>query len=62
MSCFRLANPEGEGQEVGGESEDSEGGRVKNRPVGRQAEGDVAKLEDLIEREGKGEEGRPKQG
>ena len=35
---------------------------MENRPVGRQVEGDVAELEDLVEREGKCEEGGPKKG
>jgi len=58
----RLSNPESEGQEVDGQSKDSEGSGVEDRPVGRQTEGDVAELEDLIEGEGKCEEGRPEQG
>ena len=35
---------------------------MEDRPIGRQAEGDVPELEDLIEREGEREEGGPKQG
>jgi len=35
---------------------------MENPPVGRQAEGDVAELEYLIEGEGKRQEGGPKQG
>lgn len=53
----RSANPKGEGKEVDREPKDAEGGGVKNPPVGAQAEGDVAKLDDLIEGEGKRNKG-----
>jgi len=58
----RLSNPKSQSEEVDGESKDGEGGGVEDGPVGRQTEGDVAKLKDLIEGEGKCEKGRPEQG
>ena len=56
---YRLAYPEGESQEVGCESKDGEGGGVEDCPVRRQAEGDIAELDDLIDGEGQCEKGRP---
>ena len=55
----RLSYPKSECKEIGCQSKNSEGGRVEDRPVGRQAEGDVAELENLVEGKGKREEGRP---
>lgn len=59
MSGIRLAHPEGEGQEVGSEAEYGKGCGVQDGPVGRQSQRDVAKLNDLVNGEGKREEGRP---
>ena len=59
VSGIRLANPKRDGEKVGGQSKDGEGGGMEESPVGRQSKGYVAELKNLIENEGKGEEGRP---
>jgi hypothetical protein len=56
------SNPKSESKEVGGQPKGDEGCGIEDLPVGRQAEGNVAKLEDLVDGERECEEGGPKQG
>lgn len=56
VSSVELASPEGEGEEVGGESKDAEGGGLKQGPVGFGTVGNVAELKNLKKGEGQGEE------
>lgn len=57
----RLAEPEGESQKIGCETEDGEGGGGEEFPVGRVAIGDSAELDDLKEGKRQGQKrGRDK--
>lgn len=60
-TSYKSAEPEGESQKVGGESEDGERGGVEESPVGFGAEADVAQEENLKEGKGEREEHRPDQ-
>lgn len=60
-TSYELAEPEGEGQKVGGESEDGERGGVEECPVGFDAETDVAQEVNLKEGKREREEHRPDQ-